>query len=82
MKFDLKPNVQITTYFLEKCRFQVGFLIGIPLHEFACNCAKFRATVLELHSIVRNYTELHGNSRARNCAQVKSTCVRNPIALG
>ena len=77
MEFDLKPNFQITTYFLEKSRFQVGFLIGILLHKIACNCAKFRATVLELHSIVRNCTELHGN-----CAQVKSTCEFKTLVLG
>ena len=72
MEFNLKPNFQIIKYFLEKYRFQVGFLIGIPL----C-CSKLRATVLELHSIVRNYTELHGN-----CAQVKSTCELKTLVLG
>ena len=77
MEFDLKPNFQIIKYFLEKYRFQVGFLIGIPLCEIACNCSKLRATVLELHSIVRNYMELHGN-----CAQVKSTCELKTLVLG
>ena len=48
------------------------------LNYVACNCAKLRATVLELRAIMRNCAQFLGVYRARNCAQVKLTCVGNP----
>ena len=52
--------------------------LGFPLRAIARNCTELRATVLELRAIVRNCAELRGVYRARDCAQVKSTCVGNP----
>ena len=50
-------------------------------NSVARNCAELCATVLVMRGIRRiamNCAKLRGNYRARNCVQVKSTCVRIP----
>ena len=57
---------------------QLEFKIGILLREIARNIAQLFSNCAQLCGIARIYAELRGVYNARNCAQVKSTCVGNP----
>ena len=47
-------------------------------NSVARNCSRIACNCAELRGIMRNYAQFLGIYRARNCAQVKSTCVGNP----
>ena len=47
-------------------------------NSIARKCTKLCATVLKLRGILSNCAQFLEVWRARNCAQVKSTCVGNP----
>ena len=56
----------------------LGFPIAIPLRATALELRAIARNCAQLCDIMRNCAQFLGVYRARNCAQVKSTCVGNP----